>query len=392
MTQLPIFDQAADIRRPHGLYIHIPFCRSKCGYCAFYSLPGKDLPLAPYFQALQREISLRSRSNPLGGRKFATIFFGGGTPTMLPAADLVRLLDSCRGAFSFQADPEVSVEVNPATIDREGLHTLRQGGFNRISIGLQSLNDKELRLLGRPHDVAAGLDTARLAKSVGFTNLSLDLMYGLPGQTVQQWRVNLRRALELAPQHLSIYELTPEEGTPLAGQLDKGAYHLPPEDDLLEMMEITVRECEAHGIRRYEISNYALPGFECEHNRNYWLARPYLGLGPGAVSRLADLRTANVANLEAYCQSLEQNSMPASEEEFLGPETLFRETVILGLRMLSGLSISHLQQSYGIDPNAYYGETLTNLIRQNFLSIEGDHLRLTPRGLPIANSVAALFV
>ncbi|MDH4317063.1 MAG: radical SAM family heme chaperone HemW, partial [Desulfobulbaceae bacterium] len=336
--------------------------------------------------------SLRSHSNLLSGRIFATIFFGGGTPTMLPATDLVRLLDGCRKAFSFHPNPEVSVEVNPATIDREGLLTLRQGGFNRISIGLQSLDDTELRLLGRPHDMASGLETARLAKSVGFTNLSLDLMYGLPGQTAQQWRINIQRALELAPQHLSIYELTPEEGTPLAALLDKGIYNLPLEDDLLEMMEITVQECETQGIKRYEISNYALPGFECEHNRNYWLARPYLGLGPGAVSRLGDRRTACEANLDAYCLALEQSSMPSAEEEFLDPETLFREAVILGLRTLAGVSISQLKKHYHIELTTYYGETLTKLIRQNFLVIENNYLRLTPQGLPIANSVASLLV
>ncbi|MDH3346483.1 MAG: radical SAM family heme chaperone HemW [Desulfobulbaceae bacterium] len=377
---------------PHGLYIHIPFCRSKCDYCAFYSIAGTNLPIERFFKGLHKEISFYSQRSSMANREFATIFFGGGTPTMLSPSSLVELLQLSRNIFDVDDNPEVSIEVNPATVDYNGLLTLRRGGFNRISIGVQSLNDEELRLLGRPHCVAEAEKTMRSARRAGFHNVSIDLMYGLPGQTPSQWRETLLRGLEMEPQHLSIYELTPEEGTPLARRLAEDVCHLPHEDEVLEMMDITVRECTAMGILRYEISNYALPGFECEHNRNYWRAYPYLGLGPGAVSRLNIRRAANVADVNAYCESIEQAGVVPVEEEVLDDETWFREAVIMGLRMLDGVSISELHHRFGINALTYYGEILSKLINDKFLVIDGDHLHLSPLGLPIANSIMARLV
>ncbi|MGX9726182.1 MAG: radical SAM family heme chaperone HemW [Candidatus Electronema sp. VV] len=365
-----------------SLYLHVPFCLQKCAYCSFYSEAGhKDS--SRWLAAVTRQLRQFSSSRPL-----TSIFFGGGTPTMLPPEALCALLAECRHA----EEAEISLEANPATVDLAALHTLRQAGFNRISLGVQSLYDAELRRLGRPHTAAEAAQTAKLARQADFANLNLDLMYGLPGQTLPSWSETLAQALALRPQHLSIYELTIEEGTPFARQQKEGKLLLPDEDTVLLMLEATQQIVGDAGFRRYEISNYAQPGCECRHNINYWRNGDYIGIGPGAVSCLDGIRRSAVADVAAFCSRIENGQEVWEDEERLEPEAAFRETVIMGLRMTEGVALDELRRRFGIDAAAYYGETLARLTRQALLELVDGRLRLTAQGLLLANAVMAELV
>ncbi|WP_417914091.1 radical SAM family heme chaperone HemW [Candidatus Electronema sp. JM] len=369
-----------------GLYLHIPFCLKKCAYCSFYSLPGRQ-HLDRYLAAVALQLRQSSSERPL-----TSIFFGGGTPTMLPPESLRHLLIECRQQFSCTEDAEISIEVNPATVDLSALKTIWQAGFNRLSIGAQSFQDNELQQLGRPHTAADAAQTVRLAREAGFSNIGLDLMYGLPGQTLQTWQGTLAQALALAPQHLSIYELTIEEGTPFARQQERGGLHLPDEDTVLRMLEITQQMVSQAGLHRYEISNYAQPGCECRHNLNYWRNGEWFGLGPSAVSSIAGIRRTAVADVAEFCRRMESGQSVWQEEERLEPEASFRESVVIGLRMTEGVSLTELRRRFGIDAEAYYGATLARLIRLRMLEITQGHLRLTAQGLLLANTVMAELV
>jgi oxygen-independent coproporphyrinogen-3 oxidase len=269
-----------------GLYLHVPFCLRKCPYCNFYSqATASDEVKNHYVDAVIRQISRFSSLELLTSCKVNTLFFGGGTPSILPAPTLGQLLNRCCESFGCMDDAlEISIEVNPATIDLAGLFELRASGFNRISIGAQSFSDRELKRIGRLHDAEDIIRIVRQARTVGFKNLNIDLMYGLPGQSVKQWRNNLEMALALEPDHLSLYELTLEENTPFFKMAAQGELNLPPEDAVLAMLEETGQKLRGAGFIRYEISNYAKPGWECRHNINYWNNGSYIGLGASAVS------------------------------------------------------------------------------------------------------------
>ena len=375
-----------------GLYLHVPFCLQKCPYCSFYSLSGRLDLNTRFTAAVNRQMERFAARRETQEQPLATIFFGGGTPSMLPPTILIDLLQACLGRFPYADELEISIEVNPATIDQEGLQLLRRGGFNRLSIGVQSFNNQELKRIGRAHSANEAIQTVCMARQAGFTNISLDLMYGLPGQDEQSWQANLNQALALEPDHLSLYELTIEEDTPFARQLDTGTLQLPDEEKVLAMMETTRRLTSGGGLSRYEISNYARPGFECRHNINYWQNGSYIGLGPGAVSRLGPTRFTAIADVERFCERMEQNQEIRQEEETLDKETRFRETVIMGLRMTKGISIDALKQRFGIDPAVYYGTTLDRLMAQELVEIQQGWLRLTEPGLLLANTVMAELV
>ena len=347
-----------------------------------------------YVQALGRQIRQTAANCTDESCLLETIFFGGGTPTLLPAETLARLLGDCLDAFPVATDKEleISIEANPATVDKNDLAMLRRAGFNRLSIGVQSFTDKELALLGRPHTALDAGQTLQDARRAGFTNINLDLMYGLPGQKVADWGHNLEQALALAPEHLSLYELTVEENTPFAEQVRRGSLRLPPEDDVLAMLEMTQILVRQAGFRRYEISNYARSGFQCRHNINYWQNRPYFGLGPGAVGCLDHTRYTAIEDIKQFAKHIAAGKPIWEDEEHLTKEERFRETVIMGLRMISGISIAGLQKRFGIDPVAYYGATLDRLIEQGLLRHDNDHLRLSKRGLLLADTVMAKLV
>ena len=376
-----------------GLYLHIPFCLRKCPYCSFFSVPASPEKMARYCQALTRQIAGPAAANRIWDQPFATIFFGGGTPSILPVSDLAALLHACRTAFSWSAaEVETSIEVNPATVGEGELRRLRRAGFNRLSVGAQSLVDAELRALGRPHCAAEVRAVVEASRRAGFANLNLDLMFGLPGQTAAGWRRTLQAALELAPEHLAIYELTIEENTRFAELREQGRLALPGEDEVLAMMASTAEETAGAGFARYEISNYARPGRACRHNLNYWHNGFYLGLGAGAVSCLAGRRSAAVQDIEQYCRLIEAGREPWVEVEELDLEARFRETVVMGLRLTGGVSLAALERRFGLRALDYYGPTLRRLSEQGLVAIAGDNLRLTASGLALANQVMAELV
>jgi oxygen-independent coproporphyrinogen-3 oxidase len=375
-----------------GLYLHIPFCQQKCPYCSFYSLAGRMDLAERYVQAISTQLRCCVEEYQDHLRPLTSIFFGGGTPTMLPSEALSKLLGECLNCLSIADRAEISIEVNPATVDGKSLQVLRQAGFNRLSIGVQSLQDAELRQLGRPHTVADAVETVRLVRRAGFENINLDLMYGLPGQGLQTWKDTLTHALDLHPTHLSIYELTIEAGTPFATLEEQGDLIVPAEDTVLLMLEETQQLLIQAGLQRYEISNYAQPGYQCRHNINYWQNGEYLGFGAGAVAFLNKTRLTAIPHAEQFCKRLERGEEIWQEKEKLDQEASFRETVIMGLRMTAGVSLAGLTERFGVTIENYYGETLQRLIQQGMLDIVQERLQLTSQGFLLANTVMAELV
>ena len=376
-----------------GIYIHVPFCVRKCSYCSFYSVPGGSKWFNQYVAAVRRQIQEQARTSWCREHWAESVFFGGGTPTVLEPEQLVLLLRECRqlsGRHLF--DTEISIEVNPATIDYEGLVLLRQGGFNRVSIGIQSLNDRELERLGRVHTAEEARQTVSMAREAGFDNLSLDLMYGLPGQDLDSWTQTLDKALTLAPDHLAIYELTLEEGTSFFDRAGQGDLDLPDEEEVLAMLGQTGLALKEVSLQRYEISNYARPGFECLHNVNYWNNGSYLGFGPSAVSYSSRRRMTTLADMEQFCLKVQKGESVIEEIEELNREQRFRETVVMGLRMTSGVSVGELQQRFGINLTSYYGETLNLLVKQGLVEMAKGRLHLTEQGMLLANTVMSELV
>jgi oxygen-independent coproporphyrinogen-3 oxidase len=380
---------------PAGIYIHIPFCHSKCPYCSFNSSPEPGpTALADYMAALMQQVRLMAAHPWVATLHFATLYIGGGTPTIYSHEAPTNLIEACRATFTSSSIDltEITVEANPNTITLEKLQTLKRAGVNRLSIGCQSFSDPLLRILGRSHSGADAEAAVRNARAAGFDNISLDLMYGLPGQTVADWRQTLDMAIGLEPDHFSIYELAIEEETPFAGRLQAGDIILPDEETVLQMEETGREMMNVFGYERYEISNYARPGMQSRHNAIYWQNNSYLGLGAGAVSFFDGFRVRNVADWQRYVSLVHDGKYPFREGEFLSLEASFRETIIMGLRRTEGISCRRLEQRYGLTPAAYYGNTLKLLIQDKLLEIHRDHLRLTDRGLLLANQVLAQLV
>ncbi|WP_306548907.1 radical SAM family heme chaperone HemW [Desulfobulbus sp.] len=382
-----------DLAAQAGLYVHVPFCQKKCEYCSFYSFTPKSEDIRRYLEAVRRQMRQMAALPEVQGLRFATVFFGGGTPSVLPPEVLASLLADCRALYAFAAgQTEITIEVNPGTIDPAGLRQLRRAGFNRLSIGVQSLDDQELHQLGRIHTGVDALAAIESARQAGFAHCSFDLMYGLPGQTASSWGRTLDRAMDCAPQHLSMYELTVEEGSPFFLHQQQGRWTLPHEDEVLAMMAMIENRISRSPLARYEISNYAAPGRECRHNLNYWRNGLYLGLGPGAVSAIGGRRLATLADFDRYCRRLTAGESADQEVEQLEAEAAFRETVVMGLRLLAGVSISGLRRRFGLDLPAYYGPVLDRLLTQDLVRLEADCLRLSPTGLPLANLVMSQLV
>jgi oxygen-independent coproporphyrinogen-3 oxidase len=302
------------------------------------------------------------------------------------------VLSSSRTLFPVVSDAEISIEINPGTVDMAKLDCLKEAGVNRISFGVQSFNDLELARIGRMHSAGEALLAVGLAGTVGFSNISLDLMYGLPGQTPERWLVSLNTAISLGVKHLSLYQLIVEEQTPLAKMVDEGRVQLPDEDELAAMDEITAKLTDAGGLLQYEISNYAQTGFQCRHNIAYWKNDEYLGVGAGAVSYLQGSRKRNVAGPARYCSLIEAGKSVVVEEETLDSDASFRETVIMGLRMNRGVSVSGLEERYGINLKEYYGKILQKLISGGLIELKEGELYLTNRGRVFANLVMAELV
>lgn len=372
-----------------ALYIHIPFCLSKCPYCAFNSFAGFSPSLMDeYVQVLAKQI----RGRFSGSGALQSIFFGGGTPTILSKANFQALFDAINQACTIAPGAEITVEANPKTVSGEKLTFLRQCGVNRLSLGVQSFDAEDLRVLNRPYEAEDVDQTLCMAVDAGFDNLSLDLMYGIPGQSPEMWRNNLAKALEAPIRHLSMYQLTIEEDTPFERWCDSSRLILPDEDEVEEMDTVTRRLTAEKKMARYEISNYALDGYQCRHNKVYWRNEPYWGIGAGAVEYINGERRWYEPDPAAYVKKSMHGELPVIQSECLGEEESFRETVIMGLRMVEGVSLSALSNRFGVDAVSYYGDRLRNLCELGMIELVGDRMRLTDSGMRLANSVMAELV
>jgi len=375
---------------PISLYLHIPFCRRKCLYCDFYSVEAPDL-VEGFLSALLREIALAAADR--SDRAVATVYLGGGTPSLLTPSQLAAVLAAVRRHFAVREDAEISLEANPGTLTADRLRELRRLGINRLSLGVQSFHDPLLRLLGRIHDRADALQAVALARAAGFENLGLDLILAIPGQRLAEWEADLRLALGLAPEHLSAYSLTLEPRTPLGRLVAAGSLAPTPPEEEAAMLERTAELLAAGGYHHYEVSNYARPGFACRHNLTYWSHADYLGLGPSAHSfrREADWNGArrwwNVADLELYCARLERGEPPVAGEERLGPPELLAEGIFLGLRR-GELDLAALQTRFGWSPAETPGGILGQLAAEGLATRDGGRLRLTPAGRLLADEIA----
>lgn len=372
--------------------MHIPFCVRKCAYCDFVSFPD-PAPRAAYLSALQREIALAGERFPQAG--YDTVFLGGGTPSLLSPADMAALFAGLRGAFQIAPGAEITVECNPGTLSGEKLAAYRAAGVNRLSIGLQSADDSLLRTIGRIHDFAAFKESFCLARAAGFTNINVDLMYGLPGQAQAQYLDAIRRVGDLGPEHVSAYCLILEEGTPLYAEAVKGALSFPDEDETCDMEAAGRLALKELGYARYEISNYAQPGSECLHNVNYWRNGPYLGLGLAAHSAMGLngwRRWNNLPGLNEYLEALSKNQLPVETQEKIGRREEMFECVMLGLRMLRGVDRAAFLARFGQDVCAAYPEAVEALCALGWAVAEPSALRLTEAGLDMENSALLYFL
>ncbi|MEN8190528.1 MAG: radical SAM family heme chaperone HemW [Thermodesulfobacteriota bacterium] len=371
-----------------SLYIHIPFCRSKCHYCTFNSFPGMDSFFQRYLDALKGELVTKSD----GSSPLSTLFIGGGTPTVVGGSRLAEIVSTARRCYGFTENAEISVEANPESVSVEEAELLLGAGVNRVSLGVQSFNDNELGALGRIHSADRAEKAVATLRAAGFDNISLDLMTAIPLQGEKSWRQSLERALELLPSHISIYQLMIEDGSAFAINFDELETQLPSEEEACRIDKITLELCAASGFERYEISNYARPGRRCQHNLVYWRNEEYYGCGAGAVSYEDGVRRKNESDPLQYSLRQEKGEKLFVEEERLDDEAAFRETVIMGLRLIEGLSRPVLVSRYGLDPVDYYSLTLVRLREQGLVDWNNEHLFLTQRGLQLANVVMAELV
>lgn len=377
---------------PGGIYVHIPFCQSKCPYCSFVSYQDMSGAIKnSYMQALIRQTREMAARSWCRKRKFHSLFIGGGTPPSVNMEKMTAFIGACLEVYDFFAqegkEQEVTLEVNPNSINTEMLARFREAGVNRLSIGMQSFSDAMLKCIGRKHTVMEGLKAFTAARAAGYANINLDLMYGLPGQDLGDWEKSLQQVLALSPEHISVYELTVEAGTPFAELAGRKRLNLPPEESVLSMFELAGEVLSAGGYRQYEISNYARRGFACIHNINYWENGSYVGLGSGAVSCFSGVRIKSEEDPVRFIDMVDCGRMPFKEAEFLSIGARFRETVIMGLRLTAGVSTSRLEKRFGLTPQNYYGKVLQKLISQKLLEEKEDRLRLTRRGILLANRV-----
>lgn len=399
------------IMKSISIYIHIPFCVKKCQYCDFLSAPADSRAQKVYLRALKQEI--REQAARYREYEVQTVFIGGGTPTAVPCENLCEVLKTVFTCYRVNPQAEISMEANPGTVTKEALLSYRKAGINRISIGLQSVDDGELKLLGRIHTYRDFLQTYRWAQEAGFTNINLDIMSALPGQSVENYKKTLETVLSLKPQHISAYSLIVEEGTPFYEKYGQESEKLqttgekqpdlPSEEEEREMYALTEKLLVAAGYHRYEISNYALPGRECRHNRVYWKRGNYVGFGLGAASMVENVRFENTRKMQEYLA--EYAGVPDAEQSLFESEHTFsknvhplsqqeqmEETMFLGLRLTEGVSKAEFHRQFGVSMEQIYGEVIQENIAQGLLADEAGYVCLTREGMDLSNYVMAQFL
>ncbi|WP_298273163.1 radical SAM family heme chaperone HemW [Geobacter sp.] len=380
---------------PVSLYIHIPFCVRKCRYCSFVS--EADAPLSPreYTDLLLREMALRAGRGAVPSRA-PTLYLGGGTPSLLPPGEVGRIIETAGRLLGLEADAEVTLEANPGTVTPASLAGYRAAGVNRLSLGVQSFDDRMLATLGRVHSAREAREAFDAARRAGFDSVGIDLIHSLPGQDIGHWRGELRRAADLSPEHISAYGLTVEEGTTFARLEAQGALLLPGEEESARMFEETAELLAAFGYEHYEISNYARPGRRSRHNRVYWRRGNYLGFGAGAHSFLRSpwpgVRWKNPDELARYGRLLAAGSLPDEDVVSLSGRAAMGEWLFLGLRMLDGVETARFREEFGAELEAVYGGEVERLRAAGLLDAAGGVLRLTRRGILLSNQVFARFL
>lgn len=384
-------------KQPLELYVHIPFCEKKCDYCDFLSMPASLNEKKLYYEALLKEIN--EKKGLAEEYQIVSIFFGGGTPTSIPSEWLVNILKTILEVFEVEdtSEIEITTEANPGTLTRQKLEDYYKAGFNRLSIGLQSTDNKELKCLGRIHTYEQFLENYKVAREVGFHNINVDLMSALPGQTVLSYEKTLQEVLSLRPTHISAYSLIIEEETPFYSRYgEKGAQvrELPGEDNDRAMYHLTKKLLGEHGYHRYEISNYSLDGMECRHNVGYWTGVEYLGLGLGASSYIKEMRYHNETDLATYVHMIETNTDMKREVHQVTIGEQMEEFMFLGLRLVRGVSKKQFMERFHKTMDEVYGDVLARLERKQLITMnaEDNMVALTEEGIDVSNYVMAQFL
>lgn len=385
-----------------SLYIHVPFCVRKCNYCAFYSQPLLNSPkdfIPLYLEGLNVEFAARRKDAPHG---VSSLFIGGGTPTALNDRELECLMEIIQRHFHLNQEAEQTIEGNPGTLTASKLTLLRRYGINRFSLGVQSFDDKLLTAVGRVHSAQEAREAIGRLRSTGFENINLDLMFGLPGQDMATWQETLEEALSYSPEHLSLYGLMLEEGTPLyelykegSDVKTEGIARVLPDDDLqAEMHDWAVERLKRVGYKNYETSNFARPGYECQHNLGYWRGKDYLGLGPGGVSCLNRVRWKNIEDVRTYQSRLckGQDAVEEAGQEVLSLHECMAERMILGLRLDEGVHLTSFRNDFGADLRDIYRKVLESYRDKEVFMVQGDYLRLNPKFSFVANGILQEFV
>lgn len=378
------------MRKELEIYIHIPFCVRKCAYCDFLSGTADEKAIETYVKALIEEICVHGVRNQ--ERIVTTIFLGGGTPSLLSGEQMQRIMSVLKENFHVSLDAEISMEANPGTVTKEKLDAYKRAGINRISFGLQSTKNDELKLLGRIHTYEDFLESFKLARECGFDNINVDLISAIPRQTKETWQESLRQICFLKPEHISAYSLIIEEGTDFAkryGEGTKGEAELPSEEEERLMYQLTEDILEMSGYHRYEISNYAKVGKECRHNLGYWERKDYLGIGLGSSSLLDNVRYKNTSDLQMYLKQSGDLQAIQEEREVLSASEQLEEHIFLGLRKMQGISIKGFEDTFGKSLKECYGENIRRMMQAGLLVIEDDFLRLSKKGIDVSNYVFA---
>ncbi len=366
--------------REFGLYVHVPFCAKRCPYCAFVLIESDGTLHERFVSAVEREMATYERV------PFVSLYFGGGTPSMLEPGQIERLIKAAKQRFEPRGELEITLESNPDGLGLQKLREFREAGVNRVSLGVQSLRDDELSWLGRTHDGRQAVEAFHTVRAAGFRNIVLDLIFGMPGHTVERWEETLKRVTAMGPEHVSLYGLTVENGTELARQVT-GGLKLPDDDAQHPLYELAMKHLAVEGYRQYEISNFAKPGFESRHNSGYWDGRPYLGFGPGAHSYVPYRRWANIANVKQYVDGAD----PVATREELTVEQRMLERAFLGLRRVEGIFAPAWEQEFGEAITARFGGAIDDCVKLKTLEWRGGFLALTRAGRCVADAVTAKF-
>jgi oxygen-independent coproporphyrinogen-3 oxidase len=370
-----------------GIYLHIPFCDTKCIYCDFYSITN-HLQKEKFLSALKKEIM--SQAGGLKNRTFDTIFFGGGTPSLLSYGDFSSIFETLYSNYNISPNSEITIEANPGTLNPKKLRELKSLPVNRLSFGVQSFTESELKFLTRIHSAEEAVSSVKTAQDLGFANINVDLIFSLPGQSFDNWKYNLQTAVGLDTQHISAYSLIFEEGTPLFNMMKSGRVNQADIELESEMFEFTTDYLSSSGFKQYEISNFAKDGFECRHNLKYWTCEEYIAFGPSASSYIDNKRLTNVRSLTKYIEMIDSGASAADFTETIDIKTSVYEHIFLGLRS-KGIGLAEFKSKYKFDFREKYSAPVTELIKNGFAEINNDTFRLTAKGYALCDEISSVY-